>query len=65
VTKALAVERRLSGTSQTATTGGALPLQRDQKRPPHATLSAASLTPRIRRSFFIEAPLNPADRSPD
>src|SRR5215467_15483417 len=37
VTKALAVERRLSGTSQTATTGGALPLQRDQKRPPHAT----------------------------
>src|SRR5215471_16185732 len=32
VTKALAVERRLSGTSRTATTGGALPLQRDQKR---------------------------------
>jgi len=64
VTKALAIER---GSPAQAKRQGeaALPLQRDQKRPPHATLSAASLTPRIRRSFFIEAPLNPADRSPD
>jgi hypothetical protein len=63
VTKALAIERGLA--AQAKRQREALPLQWDQKRAAGDLIRGPSLAPRIRRSFFIEAPLNPTDRSPD
>jgi len=59
VTKALAIERGLAAHAKRQT-------RATLKRPPHANLSAAlPFARRFGARFFIEAPLNPTDRSPD
>jgi hypothetical protein len=52
VTKALAVERGLAAQAKRQREA-ALPLQRDQKRPPHATLFAALPLPRGSGARFL------------
>ncbi|HEX4829255.1 MAG TPA: hypothetical protein VFV12_13570 [Xanthobacteraceae bacterium] len=65
VTKALVIERDLVARAKRQREA-TLPLQRDEKRPPHANSSAAPFPcPEDLALFFIEAPLNPPDHSPD
>ena len=65
VTKALAIERGLAAHAKRQREATLL-LQWDETAGPHAKLvRGPSFCPTIWRSFFIETPLNPTDRSPD
>jgi hypothetical protein len=65
VTKALAIEPGLAAHAKRQREATLL-LQWDETAGPHANLSAAlPFARRFGARFFIEAPLNPTDRSPD
>src|SRR5262249_3812498 len=65
VTKALAIERGLAAQAKRQTRGDAAAPMGRKPPAPRKLIRGPSFCPTIWRSFFIGAPLNPTDHSPD